>query len=97
MMDDQDSAAPPAKRGRGRSPYIMTEQHREKIRNSNILSYLIRHIEGEREMNATQVAAGLGLLKKVLPDLSTTTMQGDEDGGPVVTEVRVTIVDADKP
>jgi len=48
----------------------MSDEHRVKIQNSNILNALIEHVEGRRDMSATQVAAGLGLLKKVMPDLS---------------------------
>lgn len=48
----------------------MSDEHRVKIQNSNILNALIEHVQGEREMSATQVSAGLGLLKKVMPDLS---------------------------
>lgn len=56
---------------RGRKPgFVMSDEHRVKIQNSNILNALIEHIEGKREMSATQVSAGLGLLKKVMPDLS---------------------------
>lgn len=56
---------------RGRKPgFRMSEEHRVKIQNSNILNALVEHVEGKREMSATQVSAGLGLLKKVLPDLS---------------------------
>ena len=62
----------------------MSDEHRVKIKNSNILNALIEHVEGTREMSATQVSAGLGLLRKVMPDLATTTIQGDENGGPVV-------------
>ena len=69
---------------RGRKPgFIMTAEHRLKIANSNVLSYLIAHATGERDMQPSQVAAGLGLLKKVLPDLQTTTLQGDEEGGAI--------------
>jgi hypothetical protein len=50
--------------------FAMSAEHRVKIQNSNILNALIEHIEGHRKMSATQVAAGLGLLRKVLPDLS---------------------------
>jgi hypothetical protein len=57
----------------------MSEEHRGKIRNSNILNALIEHAEGRREMSATQVSAGLGLLKKALPDLSSVELTGDED------------------
>ena len=69
---------------RGRSPgFKMSNEHRVKIQNSNILKALIEHVQGDREMSATQVSAGLGLLRKVMPDLATTTVQGDEDGGPI--------------
>lgn len=69
---------------RGRHPgFKMSGEHRVKIQNSNILNALIEHVEGKRDMSATQVSAGLGLLKKALPDLSTVTLQGDEEGGPV--------------
>ncbi len=70
---------------RGRHPgFRMSDEHRVKIQNSNILNALIEHATGAREMSATQVSAGLGLLRKVMPDLATTTIQGDESGGPVV-------------
>lgn len=48
----------------------MSEEHRVKIQNSNILNALIEHVDGKREMSATQVSAGIALLRKVLPDLS---------------------------
>jgi hypothetical protein len=56
----------------------MSNEHRDKIKNSNILTALIQHAEGVREMSATQVTAGLGLLKKALPDLSAVQIAGDE-------------------
>jgi hypothetical protein len=69
---------------RGRKPgFTMSHEHRVKIQNSNILNALIEHVGGNREMSATQVSAGLGLLKKCLPDLATVTIQGDDSGGPV--------------
>lgn len=69
---------------RGRQPgFTMSNEHRDKIKNSNILNALISHAEGTRDMSATQVTAGLGLLKKALPDLSNVTLQGDDEGGPV--------------
>ena len=56
---------------RGRSPgFEMSAEHRVKIQNSNVLRALIEHVEGKREMSATQVTAGVALLRKVLPDLS---------------------------
>ena len=48
----------------------MSDEHRVKIANSNILKYLIDHAEGTRDMGATQVAAATTLLRKVLPDLT---------------------------
>jgi hypothetical protein len=48
----------------------MSDEHRVKIQNSNILNALIEHVQGQREMSATQVSAGVALLRKVMPDLS---------------------------
>src|SRR5665213_1942930 len=65
---------------RGRAPgFTMSVEHRGKIQNSNVLNALIEHAEGKREMSASQVSAGLGLLKKVMPDLSATTISGTLD------------------
>lgn len=81
---------------RGRQPgFSMSNEHRVKIQNSNILNALIGHAEGTREMSATQVTAGLGLLKKALPDLQAMTITGDEDNPvSVVHRIERTIVDA---
>lgn len=71
---------------RGRKPgFRMTEAHRDKIRNSNILSALINHVEGKQDMSSTQVTAGLGLLRKVMPDMTVAEISGP-DGGPIKTE-----------
>jgi hypothetical protein len=68
---------------RGRKPgFVMSSEHRVKIQNSNILNALIEHVEGKRDMSATQVSAGLGLLKKVMPDLAATADMGN--GGELV-------------
>ena len=90
-MSDQadDAVASDVKRGRGRTPYRMSEAHREKIRNSNILNALLEHVEGNREMSSTQVSAGLGLLKKCLPDLQSVSVQGEEDGEPINIVARI--------
>lgn len=58
-----------AKRGRP-AGFRMDDSHRVKIQNSNILNALIEHVEGRRDMSATQVTAGVALLKKVMPDLT---------------------------
>lgn len=70
---------------RGRKPgFKMTEEHRDKIRNSNVLNALIEHAEGKRDMSSTQVTAGLGLLDRVFPKLSAASIGGDEDAAPLV-------------
>ena len=66
---------------RGRKPgFRMSDEHRVKIQNSNVLNALVEHVEGKREMSSTQVTAGIALLKKVLPDLQQTdvTSAGDK-------------------
>lgn len=53
----------------------LTERHIEKIRTSAILNRLNSFVldeEGEIEMAPHKVSAALGLLKKVIPDLSST-------------------------
>lgn len=80
-----------AMRGR-KAGFIMSDEHRVKIQNSNILNALIEHVDGKREMSATQVSAGLGLLKKVLPDLAAVTIEGTGKGGEFVTRVITELV-----
>lgn len=63
----------------------MSDAHRVKIQNSNILNALIEHAVGEREMTSTQVTSGIALLKKVMPDLSAVTI-GNEGDKPFKTE-----------
>ncbi len=56
---------------RGREPGVkLTDEHRSKIQNSQILNRLIAHVEGKCDLSATQITAGLGLLRKALPDLT---------------------------
>jgi len=62
------------------SPQVrLSDAHRDKIAKANILNHLIEHVGGTRDMTTTQVTAGLGLLKKCLPDLSNVTVSGDEE------------------
>lgn len=66
---------------RGRQPgFVMSNEHRTKIQNSNILNALVEHALGQREMASTQVTAALGLLKKIMPDLESvdSTVHGDQ-------------------
>ncbi|WP_298621549.1 hypothetical protein [uncultured Zoogloea sp.] len=71
----------------------MSDQHRVKIQNSNILNALIEHVEGKREMGASQVTAGIALLKKVLPDLSSIEHAGPNGGAIPIDVIRRVIVD----
>jgi len=60
------------------------QETRAKIKTSQLVNRLTGHVLGEVEMVPSQVTAALGLLRKTLPDLQTTTLQGDSDGGPVI-------------
>lgn len=63
---------------RGRKPgFRMSDEHRVKIQNSNILNALIEHTEGKRDMSSSQVTAGLGLLRKVMPDMTEADIKHD--------------------
>ncbi len=68
--------------------YQMGSHHRDKIKNSNILSCLIEHAEGSRDMTGTQVTAALGLLDRIMPKLASTTLT-DGDGNSL--NINVTI------
>jgi len=77
--------------GRGRpAGFKMTEAHRTKISKSQILKRLIEFSEGKEniDMAPHQVTAALGLLKKVMPDMTTNELTGDADN-PL--EINVTI------
>lgn len=67
---------------RGRKPgFVMSDEHRVKIQNSNVLNALLEHVEGKREMSSTQVTAGIALLKKVMPDLQSVQHEGTGENG----------------
>lgn len=83
---------------RGRPPgsgkgVLLTDAHRDKIKNSNILNYLLRHIEGKRDMSPTQVQAALALLKKSLPDLSSVEHTGNAEN-PMTLVTKIELVAA---
>jgi hypothetical protein len=48
---------------------FQNEATRRRIQGTMIVNRLQAHIRGEIEMTASQVTAGLGLLKKIVPDL----------------------------
>ena len=55
------------------------EDVRNKIRASQLINRLENHVLGEVDMETTQVTAALGLLKKCVPDLTSTTISGDPE------------------
>lgn len=68
---------------RGRQPgFRMGAEHRTKIGNSKILKELVRFAEGEispEEYPPHRVTAALGLLRKVMPDLTHNEHANDPD------------------
>lgn len=74
---------------RGRKPgFKMTDEHRAKIANSQILKRLIEAAEGKVEMTSVQATVALGLLRKVMPDLASLQHQGDEES-PVQARIEI--------
>jgi hypothetical protein len=70
-----------ARTGHKRMPKgLMPDTHRVKIQNSNILNALVEHTLGKRDMSATQVSAGIALLRKIMPDLAAVEHQGEVQG-----------------
>lgn len=55
------------------------DETRTKIQTSQLINRLTDHILGKlkKPLEASQVTAALGLLKKTLPDLSATNVSGD--------------------
>lgn len=81
------------KRNRSKRNDILFEEVRAKIQGSQIVNSLVSHALGKKDLNPSQVTAGLGLLKKILPDLQATQLTG-ADGGAIQTEaITRTIVD----
>ena len=62
-----------------------------RIQTSQIVNRLEDHIFGNIKMEPSAVTAALGLLKKKVPDLSATTISGDE-AKPVQHRVQIEFV-----
>ena len=54
----------------------LAESARAKIDAAKLIKHLQDHVIAGTEMKATQVQAGLGLLKKIVPDLNRTELSG---------------------
>jgi hypothetical protein len=57
----------------------LTQAWKDKIQIANIIDRLVKHVNDEIDMKPTQLKAAEILLKKVAPDLSNTTLEGNED------------------
>ena len=66
------------------------EHTRLKIQTSQIVNRLNSYINGDVQMEASQVTAALGLLKKTLPDLSATTLGATDDLKEALAGIKVT-------
>lgn len=53
------------------------DETRAKIKAGNIITRLQKFIDGKVKMEAAQVTAALGLLKKALPDLTSVEHSGE--------------------
>ena len=88
-----------------KGPPELGERHRERLRQSNILTRLIMHVEGTLkdhrgqpiEMSPSQVTAAIALLKKFLPDLQAVSIETVDPSqtGPVKRALEVLFVDAE--
>ena len=67
------------------------ESVKEKIRGSQLVNALQNHVLGKKGMKPSQVTAGLGLLKKIVPDVQSVEHAG-EGGGPLKALVQVKFV-----
>lgn len=67
---------------RGNRSPLYVQSVRNRIRAGGIVHRLEQHVLGAISMSATQVSAALGLLRKVVPDLSNVEMTGP-GGGPL--------------
>lgn len=64
-----------------RKNLMHSDKTRERIKASMLLNRLEKFVEGKVELNAAQVSAALGLLKKVVPDLQAVSLDGPGENG----------------
>jgi uncharacterized protein YjiS (DUF1127 family) len=53
------------------------DETRAKIKTSQLINRLTEHVLSDLELSPSQVTAGLGLLRKTLPDLTATELSGE--------------------
>jgi len=69
----------------------MDDRTKLRIQTSQIINRLEDHIFGNIKMEPSAVTAALGLLKKKVPDLSATTIEGNSDK-PIAHKVTIEFV-----
>ncbi|WP_162918657.1 hypothetical protein [Taklimakanibacter deserti] len=52
---------------------------RQKITESGVLDLLLDHVRGRQELTPSQISTAFGLLKKILPDFSTSAAPRDSE------------------
>ena len=62
-----------------RRKVVLTDDWKENLRASNIMTRLMKHFEGEVELSRTQLDAAKIILAKILPDLKSIEHSGDQD------------------
>lgn len=58
---------------------IEAPRWKDKIKAGQLMNRVLKHANGEIEMTKSQLQAAQIYLKKVIPDLSATTVSGDKD------------------
>jgi hypothetical protein len=71
---------------------------RQRITESQVLDILLDHVHGRQELMPSQITTAFGLLKKILPDFSSSAPPRDdetrqEDGDPASPDFEIHIVD----
>jgi len=68
-----------ARKNRGTLDKPWEDEVRAKIQTSMLVNRLTDYVKGEVKLEAGQVTAALGLMKKTLPDLSSVEMGSDPE------------------
>lgn len=55
----------------------LSEEWKNRIKSGMILDRLLKHVNGDIELKPTQIKAAEILLKKVIPDLASTTLSAE--------------------
>ena len=62
---------------------MLIAEARGKIQTTQLINRLQDHAHGKVELSPTQVRSVEILLRKSVPDLSSVTLTGDDEGGPI--------------